>query len=92
MRPLLGADQERIHLTIDGQAADFVPNAPAKQFTWPGPASGVQMSVKAKGGNENTYPSYDGLWAIFDFIGDADSRLDALVVMTLKAGSRGGRY
>jgi type VI secretion system protein ImpL len=87
--PLLGADQERIHLTIDGQAADFVPNAPAKQFTWPGPAAGVQMSVKPKGGNENTYPSYDGLWAIFDFIGDADSRLDALVVMTLKAGKSG---
>ena len=89
MRPLLAADQERIHLTIDGQSADFVPNAPAKQFTWPGPAAGVQMSVKPKGGTENAYPTYDGLWAMFDFISDADSRLDALVVMTLKAGKSG---
>jgi type VI secretion system protein ImpL len=89
VRPLLAADQERIHLTIDGQAADFVPNAPPKQFTWPGPASGVQMLVKSKGGGDNSYPSYDGLWAIFDFISDADSHLDALVVMTLKAGKSG---
>jgi type VI secretion system protein ImpL len=89
VRPLLGPDLERIRLTIDGQSADFAPNAPAKQFTWPGPAAGVSMIVRAKGGTEYTYPSYDGLWSIFDFIGDADSRQDSLVVMTMKAGKSG---
>ncbi len=89
VKPAIGADTERIKLTIDGQTAEFVPGAPAKQFVWPGPTPGVQMIVRAKGGTEYTYPSYDGVWAIFEFIGDADRRIDAMVEMTLKAGKSG---
>jgi type VI protein secretion system component VasK len=80
---------ERIKLTIDGQTAEFTPGAAATQFVWPGTATGIQMVVKPKGGTESTYPSYDGLWGIFDFINDADTHVNSLVVMTLKAGKSG---
>jgi type VI protein secretion system component VasK len=75
---------------VDGQTVDFGGASPAaKQFTWPGSASGLLLTVKFKGGSEFTYPNYDGLWAVFQFVGDADKRTGSLIEMTLRGGKQG---
>ena len=74
---------------IDGQAADFNASGAAKQFTWPGAAHGVQLTVKFKGSTPYEYPSYDGLWAVFQFVGDADKRVGSEIEMALRAGKQG---
>jgi type VI secretion system protein ImpL len=91
VKPVVSADTESIRLAIDGQTADYAgaSAAAAKQFVWPGAAHGLQLAVKFKGGTEFNYPSYDGLWAVFQFVGDADKRQGSLIVMTLRGGKQG---
>jgi type VI secretion system protein ImpL len=90
VKPVMGADQESIKMTIDGQTVEFTPsNQTPHQFVWPGATHGVTMTVKFKGATPNTYPTYDGLWGIFQFVQDADRHTGALVEMTLKAGKSG---
>jgi type VI secretion system protein ImpL len=90
IKPLFSPDQESIQLGVDGQAADFTANnAAAKQFVWPGPGQGVQLTGKFKGGTTFTYPSYDGLWAVFQFVGDADKHIGQEIEMTLRSGKQG---
>ncbi len=67
LKPAFGEDLQSVTLTIDEQSATFAPNAPSKQFTWPG--NGVRMV--AKGATEYSF-AYDGLWGVFDFFNDAD--------------------
>jgi len=90
VKPVMGNDEENIKMTIDGQSVEFksADQAP-KQFTWPAAVHGVQTSVKYKGATPNAYPTYDGLWAIFQFVQDADKHVGSLVEMTLKAGKQG---
>ncbi len=68
------ADIDSLRLIIDGQTADYsAANATAKQFFWPGPSfHEVKLTGKFKGGSDFNFPSYDGLWAAFEFFGDAD--------------------
>jgi type VI protein secretion system component VasK len=91
VKPVVSADTESIRLAIDGQTADYAgaSAAAAKQFVWPGAAHGLQLAVKFKGGTEFNYPSYDGLWAVFQFVGDADKRQGSLIEMTLRGGKQG---
>ncbi len=90
VRAVIGPDTDRVQVTIDGQNAEFVgASAPAKVFTWPGAAHGMQLTVMGKGGASYIYPTYDGLWAVFKFVNDADKRLGTLVEMTLRAGKTG---
>jgi type VI secretion system protein ImpL len=90
IRPQFTPEQDSIQLTVDGQPADFVaPNAPAKALVWPGPAQGVQLTGKFKGGTTFTYPNYDGLWAVFQFVGDADKHVGQEIEMTLRSGKQG---
>lgn len=90
IKPVFSPDQESIQLVVDGQTADFTsPNAPAKQLVWPGPQQGVQMNGKFKGGMTFTYPTYDGLWAAFQFVGDADKHVGQEIEMTLRSGKQG---
>ena len=49
----------------------------------------MQLTVMGKGGASYIYPTYDGLWAVFKFVNDADKRLGTLVEMTLRAGKTG---
>jgi type VI secretion system protein ImpL len=90
VKPEMAGDQDSIKMTIDGQTVEFTSaNQSPKQFVWPGAAHGVQASVKYKGGTPQSYPSYDGLWAIFQFVQDADTHTGQLVEMKLKAGKQG---
>ncbi len=90
VKPDAADDNERIRVNIDGQSAEFVgAAAPAKNFVWPGNASGADVVVRAKGGTEYQFPHYDGLWAAFRFVADADRRAGALMEMTLRAGRSG---
>lgn len=88
--PVMNSGEDDIKMTIDGKTAEFTPATQTPQsFVWPGAAHGVQMSVRFKGGTPYAYPSYDGLWAIFQFVQDADRHTGTLVEMMLKAGKQG---
>jgi len=90
IKPVLSADQDSIQMSVDGQAADFTQtNSAAKAFVWPGPGQGVQLVAKFKGGASFTYPSYDGLWAVYQFVGDADKHVGQEIEMTLRSGKQG---
>lgn len=69
LQPVFSSDIQTVTLAIDGQAATFHPGSPAQQFSWPG-AGGVRMV--AHSGADALYPSYDGVWAVFQFFSDAD--------------------
>ncbi len=90
VKPVVSPDTEDIKLTIDGQSADFSgANSAAKTFVWPGATHEAHLSVKFKGGTEFPFPAYDGLWAIFQMVGDADKHTGPLVEMTLRSGRQG---
>jgi type VI protein secretion system component VasK len=73
MKPILSQDIQSAKLSINGTAADYSgPSTAAKQFTWPGDASGVRLSLK-EGGTDFVYPTWDGLWGVFSFFLEADS-------------------
>jgi type VI protein secretion system component VasK len=87
---VMSPDTDSMRLTVDGQSADFTAtNQAGKQFVWPGAAHGVQLNVKFKGGTAFEYPSYDGLWAVFQFVGDADKHVGSQIEMTLRGGKQG---
>lgn len=90
VKPVVSPDTDNIKLTIDGQTADFTgSNSAPKTFMWPGAAHEARLSVKFKGGTEFPFPSYDGIWAIFQMVGDADKHQGSLVEMTLRSGRQG---
>lgn len=82
LQPVFSNDIQSVTLAIDGQAATFKPGSPAQPFTWPG-AGGVRMV--AHSGADALYPSYDGLWAVFQFFNDADKPIPSPEWM-LKSG------
>jgi type VI secretion system protein ImpL len=79
VRPVMTPDIETIHLSIDGQPADFSGAAAPKPYNWPGSGQGVQMSLKFKSGSSITYPAYDGLWGIFQFVASGKRQSGTLV-------------
>ncbi len=94
LKPALTPDVQSLRLEIDGQPEEFTgSSAPAKPYFWPGTTSHeVRLNIKFKGGSEFPYPNYDGLWAIFDFIADAEkyepTPAGASIVWTLRIGQR----
>jgi type VI protein secretion system component VasK len=69
VKPVFTSDIDTIHLSIDGQSTDFnAANSAAKHYDWPGSGQGVQMTLKFKSGSTISYPAYDGLWGIFQFV------------------------
>jgi len=73
LKPALSEDIQSLQLGIDGQPVDFSGASPAKQFYWPGAnVHEVRLKIKFKGGSDFPFPNYDGLWAVFDFIADAE--------------------
>jgi type VI secretion system protein ImpL len=69
VKPVLTSDLDTVHLVIDGQPADFnAANSAARRYNWPGSGQGVQLTLKLKSGSSITYPAYDGLWGIFQFV------------------------
>jgi type VI protein secretion system component VasK len=81
-------DTESAKLTVDGKSVEFsaADASKAGTFAWPGTASGVQLSVKVKGGSDHDYGSYDGLWAIFQLVDDADLHQGTQVEIAMKRG------
>ncbi len=89
VKPVLTPDIESINLTIDGQNLVFsAAAAAAKPVVWPGLAHGVQMNVKF-GGQPFSWAPYDGLWAVFHWVADADKMTGTLLEMTLRSGRSG---
>jgi type VI secretion system protein ImpL len=89
VKPVMSPDQDSIKMNIDGQSVTFTQSSQAaKPFVWPGQTSGTQASVSYKG-TTHEYGFYDGLWSIFLFVQDADTRTGPLVEMTLKSGKSG---
>src|SRR5581483_3599415 len=87
VKPVLSDDIESLKLTIDGQTADFTAASPAKNFAWQASgAHGVQLTGKYRGGTDFQYATYDGLWAVFEWVGDADSEQGSVFEWRLKAG------
>jgi type VI protein secretion system component VasK len=87
VKPVTSADIESVRLAINGQTAMFGASAtPAKPFTWPGASQGVNLTVKFKGGREYDYPSFDGLWAVFKWVAEADTRTGSIIELILGAG------
>ncbi len=90
VKPVMSPEIQDIKLTIDGQNAEFTAtNATAKQLVWPGASHGLSLNVTFKGGPPFTYPSYEGLWAVFQFVGDADKHEGNVVEVTLRSGKAG---
>lgn len=89
VKPVWSADEESLRMIVDGQTVEFTQaNQAPKQLNWPGTGKGVQTSVTFKG-TPYQYPTYDGLWGIFQFVQDADKHTGNLVEMILKSGKSG---
>lgn len=91
VKPELSDDIAALKLTIDGQSVEFTAAASsAKAFTWQAAGThGVQLSGRFKDGTDLSYPTYDGLWSVFIFVGDADSQQGSTLEWKLKAGRNG---
>jgi type VI secretion system protein ImpL len=69
LKPAFSTDVQSVAITINGQQATIKPTSGAQQFSWPG-SGGVNLILRAP--TDEVFPSYDGLWAVFDFFYDAD--------------------
>ncbi len=75
LRPHPTPSVSSLTLNIDGQSLSFGGSNPSyQQFTWPGTtAQGARSTVKMSGSSSDYgWASYDGPWAVFHFIADAD--------------------
>ena len=72
LKPVPSDNVQSVVLDIYGQTERTTPNSSA-QFTWPGKAMDVRMSVVLSGGSSSLdYPTYSGLWALARFFAKAD--------------------
>ncbi|MBV9155469.1 MAG: hypothetical protein JO097_04355, partial [Acidobacteriaceae bacterium] len=83
LQPSFSSEIQSVSILINGQTANFHSNGSPEQFSWPGNASGVRLTVKS--GADFIYPNYDGLWGLFEFFSDADKPLPSPEWM-LKSG------
>ena len=70
LKPTFTSDIVSVALNIDGQQVTMKPNAAPQQFSWPGTTPGVNLVLRAP--SDQVFPSYDDLWAAFEFFFDAD--------------------
>jgi type VI secretion system protein ImpL len=72
MRALPSEGLHSMTLRLDGQTLKATgEGGQSAQFTWPGSTHEARLSGSL-GGPEFGFESYDGLWAVFRFFGDAD--------------------
>ena len=74
LKPLPAEGMQNLSMSfrIDGQALTYSGgNAPLKQFVWPGAAHEAMAMVKF-GGQDVTWSTNEGLWAVFQFFGKAE--------------------
>jgi type VI secretion system protein ImpL len=86
LKPILSDDTQSVKLTIDGQDAEFSANTAAKSFTWQSTgAHGVQVTTRFKNGD--AFPlGYSGLWAVFQWVDDADAQSGDTLEWRFKSG------
>jgi type VI secretion system protein ImpL len=89
IKPELASDMEKVTMVIHGQTAVFTSASnTAKPLVWPGPGPhGVSLTVQFQGGFQAVYPSFDGLWAIFQFVLGANRRNGNVIDWDATAGS-----
>ncbi|HSW49664.1 MAG TPA: type VI secretion IcmF C-terminal domain-containing protein, partial [Bryobacteraceae bacterium] len=65
---------DNLTLTVDQQSLRAGRGKPATaNFVWTGsPSQAVKLTGKFGGGPDLAFATYDGLWAVFEFFGDAD--------------------
>ncbi|HLK62646.1 MAG TPA: ImcF-related family protein [Bryobacteraceae bacterium] len=87
VKPELAPEQQSIKVAIDGNTVVFTTaNAAPKPFTWPGPVPGTQMSVTFQGGKDFDFPTFPGLWSVFNFVARANKRMGDTVEFVLTSG------
>ncbi len=63
----------RMNLTVEGQALAVERRPAVQAFVWPGSGhQAVTLTGQFGGGPDLAFASYEGLWAVFRFFGDAD--------------------
>lgn len=72
IRPVTSEGIQNLTLSINGSTQRWTGNNTQATFLWPGGLQRVTLSAKIQGGSELTFLNYDGLWAAFQFFGDAD--------------------
>ncbi|HTS31817.1 MAG TPA: ImcF-related family protein [Bryobacteraceae bacterium] len=88
VKPLPSPDIENVPLTIGGQAFTFPGgDTPAKQYTWPGDSSGFQLNAKFKNSTLYRIYHFDGTWAVFKFVEQADDHRGNIVTAILGSGN-----
>ena len=69
--PEVTPDMDKVTLAIDGQSGVFTATGP-KNYTWPGSAHSVLLTIMYKGGFQAQVTSFDGLWSVFHFVAEAN--------------------
>ncbi len=72
IRPVPSEGIQSLTLSINGSTQRWSGNTTQATFLWPGGLQRVTLTAKIQGGSELTFLNYDGLWAAFQFFGDAD--------------------
>lgn len=73
MKALPAEGLKNVTLSLDGQVLKSGPNGgPSQDFTWPGSSVHAANLSGSLGGTELGFITYDGLWAVYRFFGDAD--------------------
>jgi type VI secretion system protein ImpL len=87
LKPILSDDIQSLRLTVDGQGAEFSADTAPKSFTWqPAGAHGVQVTAKFKNGDTIPFPNSTGLWAVFQWVDDADVQSGDTLEWRIKGG------
>jgi len=71
--PEVTPDMDKVTLAIDGQSGVFTATT-LKNYTWPGSAHGVSLTITYKGGFQTLVTSFEGLWSVFRFVAEANRR------------------
>ncbi len=72
---------------IDGQTLAYTGgNAQARQFVWPGPAAHQAVATVKLGGQDVTWSSSDGLWAVFQLFGKAERQQGNILEWVVRIG------
>jgi type VI secretion system protein ImpL len=72
IRPAPSEGIQSLTLNINGQTQKWSGTTTPFTFLWPGAAPRVTLSARIAGGSELTFLNYEGLWAAFQFFGDAE--------------------
>jgi type VI protein secretion system component VasK len=89
VKPVFPPELKSVTLTIDGQTGEIAAGAGPKKFNWQsGGAHGVSMTAHYPGSGDVPYAPYEGLWAVFEWVNDADARQGSTLEWRFKTGKQ----